>query len=123
MFKILFKWSAWCLVLVLFAAVLVGCGKEEPAKPDTETQKDVGKLTASKPSAEVLTKLASFDALDGNTDKIVSNCASCALGMKGNSENNLKVGDYTLHFCSANCATEFGKDTNNKILALEIPKK
>ncbi len=123
MLKKLLKWPSWCFLFALFSAFLVGCGEEEPAKPDTEILNDVVKSTASEPSTEVLTKLASFDALDGNTDKIVSNCASCALAMKGNTEHQVEVGDYKLHFCSGNCAMEFGKDTNNKILALEIPKK
>ncbi|GAG26947.1 unnamed protein product, partial [marine sediment metagenome] len=67
-------------------------------------------------------KLAEADEFDGKTDKVVSKCASCTLGMDGKSEHSLEVSSYKLHFCSEDCKTGFGKDTTKAILALKIPK-
>ena len=123
MFKAILRRQAGGLVLALCTVALIGCGGEEPTKLDTTTLKESAKLTGDVPSVEVLTRLASFDAFDGTTDKVVWDCAGCALSMKGDSEYPVEIGEYTLHFCSGPCATKFSEASNEKILALEIPKK
>ena len=85
-------------------------GKEVEAEKDVDTK------------AAVEAKLAEADEFDGKTDKVVSKCASCTLGMDGKSEHALEVSGYTLHFCSEDCKTGFEKDTAKAILALKIPE-
>ena len=53
--------------------------------------------------------LAKADALDGQSDKIVSLCASCALGMDGSKEHQLHVGEYTMYFCRDDCQQAFSE--------------
>jgi len=122
MLKTISRWQVGGFVLALCTMALIGCGGEEPTKLDSGPQKQLGELTVDAPSVEVLAKLASFDAFDGTTDMVVSDCVGCALSMKGNSEHPVEVGEYTLHFCSGPCATKFKEAVNEKILALEIPK-
>ncbi len=110
-----------CLAVALVLTTTPGCRKEKPvqkesAKEEAEVEKDTDKTAA------VEAKLAEADALDGKTDKVVSKCAGCALGMDGKSEHALEVSGYTLHFCSEDCKTGFEKDTTKAILALKIPK-
>ncbi len=109
-----------CLAVAVMLAATPGCSKEEPAqkesaKEEVEAEKDTDNTAA------VEAKLAEADALDGKTDKVVSKCASCALGMDGKSEHALEVSSYKLHFCSEDCKTGFEKDTTKAILALKIP--
>jgi YHS domain-containing protein len=110
-----------CLAVAVMLAATPGCRKEKPAqeesaKKEVEAEKDVDTKTA------VEAKLAEADEFDGKTDKVVSKCASCTLGMDGKSEHALEVSGYKLHFCSEDCKTGFGKDTTKAILALKIPK-
>ena len=106
----------------------------------SEQRADEGVLTAGKPDrltgqtliwavrirsfnqAEVEAKLAQADLLDGEADKIVMRCASCALKMDGSSDHALKVLDYTLYFCTERCAKSFAENTTKAVLALEIPE-
>ena len=110
-----------CLAVAVMLAATPGCSKgkpaqEESAKEKVEVEKDIDKTAA------VEAKLAKADAFDGKTDKVVSKCASCALGMDGKSEHALEVSSYKLHFCSEDCKTGFEKDTTKAILALKIPE-
>ena len=112
-----------CLVVALIFATTPGCRKEKPAqkesaKEEVKVEKDID---ADK-TAAVEAKLAKADAFDGKTDKVLSKCASCALGTDGKSEHALEVSGYTLHFCSEGCKTGFEKDTTKAILALKIPE-
>jgi len=68
-------------------------------------------------------KLAKADLLDGKADKIVTRCASCALGMDGKAEHSLKALDYTMYFCTAGCAERFAKNMTESIEAMEVPDK
>ena len=109
------------MAAAVMLAATQGCRKEKPAqkesvKKEVEAEKDVD----TKPAVEA--KLAEADEFDGKTDKVVSKCASCALGKDGKSEHALEVSGYTLHFCSADCKTGFEKDTTKAILALKIPE-
>ncbi len=47
--------------------------------------------------------LVTADAADGTTDKVVSKCAGCKLGMAGHADHAVQAHGYTLHFCSAEC--------------------
>ena len=110
-----------CLAVAVMLAATPGCREEKPAqkesaKKEVEAEKDVDTKAA------VEAKLAEADEFDGKTDKVVSKCASCALGMDGKSEHALEVSGYTLHFCSEDCKTGFEKDTTKAILALKIPE-
>ena len=110
-----------CLAVAVMLAATPGCRKEKPAqeesaKKEVEAEKDVDTKAA------VEAKLAEADEFDGKTDKVVSKCASCTLGMDGKSEHAMEVSGYTLHFCSEDCKTGFEKDTTKAILALKIPE-
>ena len=110
-----------CLAVAFVLAGTPGCSKEKPAQKESakegaEVEKDTDNTAA------VEAKLAEADEFDGKTDKVVSKCASCTLGMDGKSEHALEVSGYTLHFCSEDCKTGFEKDTTKAILALKIPE-
>ncbi len=112
-----------CLSVALILAAMPGCRKEKPAqkesaKEEVKVDKDIG----TDRTAAVEAKLAEADTFDGKTDKVVSKCASCALGKDGKSEHALEISGYTLHFCSEDCRTGFEKDTTKAILALKIPE-
>ena len=72
-------------------------------------------------SLKAATLIGKADVLDGAEDKVVSKCAGCALGMNGSEDHQLNVGEYKMNFCSKYCRDEFDKDTETKILAMEIP--
>ena len=112
-----------CLSAALMLIAMPGCSQEEPAETKS-AKKDIGatKVGAAdaKVQAKVEAKLAKADSFDGKTDKVVSKCPSCALGMDGSNEHALKVSGYKLHFCSTACKTGFETDTVKAILALQI---
>ncbi len=64
--------------------------------------------------------LARADAQDGQTDKIVANCAGCKLHMPGSAEHAVQAGDYEMHFCSTGCKEGFSKDLVASIQGLEV---
>ena len=74
---------------------------------------------AAAPSAETIAKLAKADAVDGKTDKVVSKCAGCALGMDGKAAHAANLGEYTVHFCD-HCADKT-KDVEKIGMALKLP--
>lgn len=96
----------------LTAAIFAGCDskKNEPAPPPGPAAE-----------ADVVAKLAKADALDGKTDKVVTKCGNCALGMDGKAEFTLKTHGYDMYFCSAGCKEAFEKETDKKIMAMTIP--
>ncbi len=110
-----------CLAVALVLVATQGCRKEKPAQKDSAKEEgEAEKAVDTKAAVEA--KLAQADEFDGETDKVVSKCASCALGKDGKSEHALEVSSYKLHFCSEDCKTDFEKDTTKAILALKIPK-
>ncbi len=115
---------AGCLAMALVLAATPGCRQEKPAQKELAKEEgEVDRAVAMKASVKAkLAKLAMVDKFDGKTDKIVSKCASCALGMDGKSEHALGVSGYTLHFCSEYCKTRFEQNTTKAILALQIPE-
>ena len=116
---------ASCLLSLLLLVPTGGCKKEEAP----ETKAPTPTADAAKPAevdaaseAEVKAKLAKADLLDGKADKIVTKCPGCAFKMDGSSEHALEVLDYTLYFCTAECAKNFGKNMTESILAMKIPE-
>lgn len=103
------------MVVAMAALLLAGCKREEkkvekPEEIDAETK------------AKVEAKLVSADEFDETTDKIVSKCAGCKLGMDGSDKYALTAFGYTMYFCSDDCKKKFEEDTAKAILALEIPE-
>ena len=128
-----FEQSLLCLGLSLPGSATPGCRQEKPAQKELAKEEgEVDRAVAMKASVKaklaklakhaMLAKLAMVDKFDGKTDKIVSKCASCALGMDGKSEHALGVSGYTFHFCSEYCKTRFEQNTTKAILALQIPE-
>ena len=119
--------------IVLAATLIIGCGKQEEKTTVESGEKATTEIVEQAKSgtveidtnvqAEVESKLAEADKLDGTSDKIVHRCASCALGMDGKSEHSLEVMDYTLHFCSGHCKEGFAENVTKSILDLKIPEK
>ena len=64
-------------------------------------------------------RLAVADALDGAEDKVISNCYSCQLGMKGKRELAAQANDFAAHFRSNGCRTRFQEDAANMIVKIE----
>lgn len=116
--------SVGCLAMALILAATPGCRKEEQAsKEPAKEEVKAAKVVEADTKTAVEAKLAAADALDGNVDKVVSKCPSCALSMDGNSEHALQTSGYTLHFCSEGCKTRFDEDATKAILALNIPEE
>lgn len=92
----------------------LGCG----GGGETE-QPDVG--SAQTPSVEVTSKLVAADAADGATDKTVSKCLTCGLGMDGSADHAATFSGYTFHLCSAHCKGNFESDPPAAILSLKTP--
>ena len=113
---------AGALVSLSFA----GCKKEEPKAPappaERQPEPPTGTEETAAATADVEAKLAAADAYDGTTDKVVSKCPICGLGMDGSSEHALEFSGYTLHFCTATCKQEFETHPTETILALQVPE-
>ena len=120
--RLFHRWSC-CLVSMTLLVAAAGCPKAETGETATPAA-DVAEPARSdaEPQAEVQAKLVKADLLDGQADKIVSRCASCALNMDGSSDHALKVLDYTMYFCTEGCAKTFAEDTTKSVLAMKIPE-
>jgi YHS domain-containing protein len=102
---------AVCVVAGLGMALTLACKKDAPPVAAAPTMSP----------AEVEAKLAKADAYDGTTDKILSKCLTCGLGMAGKSDFSYMHHGYTLHFCSVECRTVFAKDSAKAVANLEVP--
>jgi hypothetical protein len=102
------------LAPMVLALSLFGCS---PTGDDTAPAK-----TPGSPSADALAVLAKADAVDGTTDKVVSKCVTCALGMDGSADHAVTVGNYKLHLCSDACKKKFDTDSEKALLALKVPE-
>jgi hypothetical protein len=112
-----------CVLLTTGMLVISGCGSQESPSP-VASQPEAGAADAPQEFAatpEMTEVLAKADALDGQSDKIVSRCASCALGMDGSKEHSLHVGEYTMYFCRDDCEQAFSKDVATSVLGLKVP--
>lgn len=117
---------------VLAFGIVAGCEKSQdkpqPA-PQDELQPVPSASATGSDAAEageygdsgVEAILAKADAYDGTTDKVVSKCAACGLGMGGSEEYALATHGYTMHFCSQDCKGKFETDTDKAVLAMKIP--
>jgi len=99
------------LVIAIAWTAIPGCKKDAPAAMDEDTQ------------ARVRPMLANADAVDGKTDKVVSKCAACALGMDGKSKHAIKTAGYTMHFCSDMCREHFADGLSDNIMAMNVPNE
>ena len=104
---------------------MIGCGSQDAAPPagDSQPQEAVSQTPAEVEVTPEMTEiLAKADALDTNTDKTVTLCAACKLGMDGSADHALAVGEYTMHFCSELCRQSFDENLAQAILAIEFPE-
>lgn len=141
-------WRACGLIVAIVLLTVAGCGKEEPAKPETVAKpetaakaedevkteaetaaegltglaKDTVAAGKAELTAQLTAKLAEADKLDGKTDKVIEKCPGCGLKMDGKSEHAFKVEGYTIHFCETACMEEFTKDLAKSIEGMEIPE-
>ena len=109
--------------------LMTGCGggsEETSSATETETETDASAVAEVEPavlelSPEAVALLAMADLADGTEDHVVEKCASCGLGMDGNAENAVTVGDYEMHFCSDTCSRRFEENAEATVLALPQP--
>jgi len=113
---------------LLLTAMLVGCGEHEAthekstaAEPAAEPAAEAATPATFEMTEEIGAKLAAADLVDGEEDKVVSNCPGCSLAMEGSHEHALPVGDYSLHFCSDSCMEDFAKDVGESVIAMAVP--
>ena len=108
------KSRMWSIgIVTLLACVALGCGHDAAEGAHSKVAEAVhgssdGHGAASTEQVEVI--LARADAVDGTEDKVISQCAGCALNMEGTSEHALEVGEYEMHFCSDGCKKPFAED-------------
>lgn len=110
---------------LLAGGMLVASGCSRQGGPSTTaSQPEAGAADAPAEfdaTPEMAAVLAKADALDGQSDKIVSLCASCALGMDGSDKHQLRVGEYTMYFCADHCKQAFSEDISKSVLAMKLP--
>lgn len=114
-----------CALFLAGSSVLFGCStkKEAPQPPSTAAAAPAADAPADiVVTPEMATILTEVDAKDGQSDKTVSLCASCALKMAGSPEHSLKVGEYTMCFCQDTCKEAFSKDIPQNVVAMAQPK-
>ena len=105
-------------MLVVFGGGQEGSPSPVSSQPESNPADEALEVTVTPETAEVLAKA---DGLEGQSDKVVSLCASCALGMDGSEEHSLRVGEYTMYFCADDCKQEFSKDISESILGMQLP--
>ncbi len=66
--------------------------------------------------------LAKADGMDGAEDMVVSKCPGCALAMDGDAAHAANMGDYELHFCSADCMDKFNEAPVKSLMAMKLPE-
>ena len=109
------------MITVLLVTLPGGCSRDQASTGKThDTAKPITDDAAN--HAALVAKLAKADQIDGQADKIVGRCASCALSMDGKPDHALKVLDYTLYFCKEACAQLFAKNMTKSVLAMKIPE-
>ena len=101
---------------VLICASVMFLGGEPAAAKAPDASKQAGITDQMKDI------LAKADLVDGTADKVITKCAACELAMDGDKEHSLKVGEYTLLFCSEECKERFAKDVEKSVLGIKLPK-
>ncbi len=111
--------------VIILAALTCGACNQKPAASSTPAPAEAAKAPEDAVAVTVTTQMTDVllkaDKVDGTEDKTVSKCASCDLGMDGSKEHALKVGEFTLLFCSDDCKQEFSKDLEKSVVAIKIP--
>lgn len=111
-----------CVLLGVGMLAILGCGQSgNPSSGVAQPEASTPAVSDVAVTPEMADLLAKADALDGQTDKIVSRCASCALGMDGSEEHSLRVGEYTMYFCKEDCQQAFDQDVAESVLAMKVP--
>ena len=106
-------------LLILVAAVAWGCGSQEGESAAGHAADAVKEQGSAVAQAAMVQILAAADAADGSEDKVVSKCAGCKLGMDGSADYTLKVKEYEMHFCGADCKSHFAEDTEKAVMAMK----
>lgn len=115
------------MLSLLVALLAVGCSSEPATdehaagSPDPHAQAAETHEAVAQADLEII--LAKADAVDGATDKVISKCAGCALGMPGSAAHAVKVGEYEMHFCSDDCKSGFSEEPEKAVMALQIPEE
>jgi hypothetical protein len=112
-------------VVTAVLILMTGCGGASE-ETSSATEADASAVVEVEPvalelSPEAVALLAMADLADGTEDHVVEKCASCGLGMDGNAENAVTVGEYEMHFCSDTCSRRFEEDAEASILKLPQP--
>ncbi len=112
-----------CVMLSAGMLVVSGCGQQGDSspvasQPEASVSDAPAEFAATPEMAEVLAKA---DALDGQDDKTVSLCASCALGMDGSKEHPLHVGEYTMYLCEDDCKQAFSEYISKSVVGVKLP--
>lgn len=105
--------TGFLFAFLLLVAWTAGCGNDAVPK-----ESGITAPAAALPSATGLSALETADSADNQTDKVVSKCTMCKLGMEGKPEHTVSYGEYTLLFCSDHCKTSFEKDPETALLSL-----
>lgn len=106
--------------LLLLSPLAIGCGGET-GNGDEEGDSTTAAVTNVSIDDSLNAKLAEADAADGNADKTIHLCYSCALGMDGSAEHSVEVNGYTAHLCSEYCQESFSKDAETIVTDTKIP--
>jgi hypothetical protein len=111
---------------VIVAAIVISaaCTQQAPVAPEpirVVREKAADTSKQANVSDRMRDVLAKADQVDGTADKIVVKCAACDLAMDGAKEHALKVGEYTLLFCSDDCKQTFAKDLEKSVLSIKLP--
>ncbi|MBD3867933.1 MAG: hypothetical protein IFK94_07405 [Acidobacteria bacterium] len=79
-------------------------------------------MAGEKLNAAAVMVLAKADGMDGAEDMVVSKCPGCALAMEGDAAHAANMGDYELHFCSADCKDKFNEAPVKSLMAMQLPE-
>jgi hypothetical protein len=111
------------LVLSLgLGLVVAGCEKKaEP--PSGDPLKQAADAVGKAGDSAVVAILVAADEYDGKSDKTITKCAGCALGMDGKADNKIVYAEYTMWFCAPGCRDDFNKNVKESVLAMQVPKK
>lgn len=105
---------------LIAAAALLACDAGKAGKPQPE---DPAPANLPGPTEAVKSLLDRADALDGKTDKVISNCPPCNCSMAGSEEHASRYGEYTVRMCSSACKENFDRAPEKSITGIKFPDK
>lgn len=130
------------LLSALITVTLTGCGGGETTDLESAAKDMAGKageaaegamdqagdaaegamdMAGGKLNEAAVMVLAKADGMDGAEDMVVSKCLGCALAMEGDAAHSANMGDYELHFCSADCKDKFNEAPVKSLTAMQLP--